>query len=376
MITRNNIVTHIERYLQKYIAYPEPYYAFVLTLWSIATHCFMAFDSFPYLVITGSTKRSGKSRCMEMLSFVAHEGYLRPDPTPSALYRKIDADSPTVFMDEAEVLNSESHPLRVLLNTGYRRGQTITRTVGQTVMEFKTYCPKVFVLIGDVYDTLRDRSIQIIMQRREAPNRFTFAVAQPDGEALREHVKQIIEQTGPEIEKAYIEFPGLLYLGDREEECWTPLFILCQLLCPERLIELQRAAVDMSAEKTADAHRWRDMARLETEAQEREYELRLLRDCVTVSPPQNGHKTQGHISTAELIEKLKELPTGPWRKFKGEGISSRMLSQMLANFGIRPALHRAPKRSAGAYGKVARGYEAAELRKALHGAEKGQGGGD
>src|SRR5207247_3545549 len=50
---------------------------------------------------------------------------------------------------------------RSVLNGGYRKGATVTRR-GLT---YAVYSPKVFILIGDVFDTLRDRSIVIEMWR-------------------------------------------------------------------------------------------------------------------------------------------------------------------------------------------------------------------
>ncbi len=114
--------------------------------------------------------------------------------SPAALYRTISADKPTLLIDEAEMFSSAKSEFRSLLNSGYRRGQTVKRHDG----DYETYCPKAFALIGDVHDTLRDRSIVIEMMRCEPARRFVYAAAKEEGAALRETINAAVS-TGPPI---------------------------------------------------------------------------------------------------------------------------------------------------------------------------------
>jgi hypothetical protein len=54
------IIEEIESYLAGYVSFADPAYAFVIALWLAATHTWLSFDAFPYLVVTSATKRSGK----------------------------------------------------------------------------------------------------------------------------------------------------------------------------------------------------------------------------------------------------------------------------------------------------------------------------
>ena len=177
------LIAELESYIRSYVTLAESSYALVIALWLMATHIWPAFDAFPYLVVTSATKRSGKTRLLELLSFVASNSRLVAHISPAALYRTIDAEKPTLLVDEAEMFSSAKSEFRSLLNTGYRRGQTVKRHDG----DYETYCPKAFALIGDVHDTLRDRSIVIEMMRGEAARRFVYAVAKEQGAALSEH---------------------------------------------------------------------------------------------------------------------------------------------------------------------------------------------
>lgn len=96
---------------------------------------------------------------------------------------------------------------------------------------YETYCPKAFALIGDVHDTLRDRSIVVEMRRGEPARRFVYAAAKEEGAALRERLSAALSSQVEEIDVAVRGFEGLKFLFDRDEEIWSPLFILCRLIC-------------------------------------------------------------------------------------------------------------------------------------------------
>jgi len=361
------LLTEIESFIRSYVTLADPCYALVIALWVVATFIWTAFDAFPYLVVTSATKRSGKTRLLELISFVASNSRLIANISPAALYRTIDAEKPTLLVDEAEMFSSAKSEYRSLLNTGYRRGQTVKRHDD----DYETYCPKAFALIGDVHDTLRDRSVVIEMRRGEAARRFVYAAAKEQGAALREIISAAVSSKAEEIAEALRSFEGLSFLTDRDEEIWSPLFILCRLLCPDRIDELTRAAADLSAAKTAKARRYSELGEEEEKAQDEEYADRLLRDMVLVIGDQK------QITTQEAIAKLREIPTSPWRRFRGDGLKDgieggMVLSGLLSRFGVKPSTIRIAPKDAGT-GSTAKGYRRDALLNAL--AEIGAAGG-
>lgn len=146
------VLSKIEVYLQRYVAFSSDVYAFPLALWAAGTHIYEIFDAFGYLVITAATKRAGKTRLMELLSFVSARSHPAADITPAALFYLVENEQPTLMIDEAERFAASQKDFRAVINSGYRRGGMVTRRLGHEVRHYKVYCPKVFVLIGDVYE--------------------------------------------------------------------------------------------------------------------------------------------------------------------------------------------------------------------------------
>lgn len=353
------LVSRIETYVQDYVTLADQQYSLPIALWVIGTFAFLDFDSFPYLVINSPTKRSGKTRLSEMISFCCANPRNMAALTGPTLFRCIEDEQPTIIFDEAESLNSESAgTMRSVLNVGYRRGQTVPRVAAGGIKEYDTYCPKVFVLIGDVYDTLRDRSIVITMQRAETRKRFTRELVYEEGKIMRELIHDAVRQHGGDIKHAFTNHKGLPFLMDRDEEIWTSLFCIAQVFCPDRVTELQAAASDMAAEKTQERSRYIDSKEAEEKATMDEYRKRLLLDLYSLFVS-NGKV----IRTEEVVTGLKAIPTAPWRKFKGIGITAHDIANMLDIFHVGPV--RIAIGSGRGNQKFYRGYKRADVEKAM-----------
>lgn len=356
----NALVDDSEAYLRQYVTFENPAYPFVASLWAAGTYLWPHFDAFGYLCITSGTKRAGKTRFSEVLSFLCSNARNVTGMTPAVIFRSIDEEKPSLFIDEAESFSSETldDMMRAVLNGGYRRGQTIRRMSKDGIVEFSLYCPKVFILIGDVRDTLRDRSIVIRMQRGEPPKRFIYEPAKLEGSELGERLKTALEGQRERILTAYTSSPGLTFLPDRDEEIWLPLFALCEVLCPQRLTELERIAVDMATWKgTVEAFRVTEKTRRgdnEREATDEEYSRRLVRDLLAIIGDAKA------VWTNDALPKLYELPTGPWRAFRGEGLTAVDMASMLRRQEIVPKNIRVGGRK---NGQVKRGYDRETLAR-------------
>jgi putative DNA primase/helicase len=239
------------------------------------------------------------------------------------------------------------------------------RKCGKKIREYRVYCPKAFALIGDVYDTLRDRSIVLSLCRGHAPHRFVFSEAQSEGKEFRDRLTELIPIHSQSIADAYTDLGRLDFLTDREEEIWTPLFTICRVLCPDRWGELIRVAVDISTAKTAEAKKFTDIPQHEDAAQKIDNGERALRDLIQII----RSRRRKAISSVESIPALRDLPTAPWRAFRGEGLKpniegSMMLASLLEPFGVRPRTIRLRPKSQGTNGSTAKGYVLADLMEA------------
>jgi hypothetical protein len=132
------------------------------------------------------------------------------------------------------------------------------------------------------------------------------------------------------ITVVYAKHSGLSFLPDRDEEIWLPLFAICAILDPDRIVELQRVAVDMATDKTQTSRKHTNLLGSEREAEEDEYARRLVRDLLAVIG------TAKSVYSTDALPKLHALPTGPWRRFRGEGLNAIDMSNMLSRFGIKP----------------------------------------
>lgn len=354
----------IEAYICQFVALPERAWSLPLALWAVNTHIFEMFDAFPYLAITAATKQAGKSVLMEVLSFISHEPRMVTGATGPSLFkhltgieRKDKRHFPTLFMDEAERQSSEDvSSMRELVNCGYRRGGTISRAS----QDYPAYCPKAFALIGGVNDTLNDRSIVITLVRGKAARRYTYSAAQADGADIQTMITQqlLTLETVTSISGVYRNHDGLAHLFEsgREEEIWLPLFASCAVLCPDRMDELERTSVDLAMSKTGDRKNYRELKGAEGEALNAQYAERLVRDIhtlLTVTPK---------ISTEDVLKALCAMPTGPWRKFRGAGLTDQGMSDMLRPFGIRAKNIRFGARKDN---KVKRGYTLTQFQAVI-----------
>lgn len=352
-----DVFNRIEAFLLDYCAFPDPgAQAPVVALWCLGTWVYRAFDAFPYLVITAATKQAGKTRLAELMSMVSHAPKNFAAVTPAVICRTLlDAkDGVTIFFDEAEQLSGESAGfMRSVLNVGYRSGQTVPRLVNNVVVDFPAYCPKAFILIGDVFDTLRDRSIMIELRRGTPKRQFRFAEAEARAHTICKELSALApllrEQLGPTA------FPD--FLDGREQEIWAPLLTLAEMVIPARLDDITRAAVDLGADKTAPKRRYLELE-ADADAEGAQFGERVLRDMALVM----GESPK--MFTDDLIRHLRDIPTAPWRRFRGTGLTGMTLSGLVSRFGVESRLIRAP-RAGGRVDAVRRGYRLADVRRGL-----------
>ena len=342
-----NLVNEVEKFIRRFVVLPEAAYL-PLAIWAISTHIARHFDCFPYVALLSPAKRCGKTRLLEVLETVVARPWRGTAPTPAALYRMM-TEAPTLLLDEVEALNSKNksesaHAILAILNAGHRKGATIPRCDGpkHELKHFAVYGPKAFAAIGRLPDTLTDRSIVIAMQRRtkgQKVERFLTARASAEAKPLSEGSATFATAYQDVIERAYRHLldTDLEFLGDRDADLWIPLFAVCSVSAPDRMTELKRCAVTLSAAKAGDDAG--DSLALE-----------LLADIKAVWPEE-----QDRCDTANLLERLKALEESPWAEYE---LSPRRLAKILRPFGVEARGIRVGNRTP-------RGYEYGSLKSAF-----------
>ncbi len=177
--TLDHILCAIENYVAKYVVLSDDART-VITLWAAHTWLLNHADATLYLHITSPEKGSGKTRLLEVLSLIVANPQWGVATSTAPLFRMlhegVEGGEPiTVLWDEVEhsvrgTDNEMGRALLAILNVAFRKGQTVARCVGENhqVVHFQVFGAFALCGLGKLTDTLADRCIPIVMQRRTA----------------------------------------------------------------------------------------------------------------------------------------------------------------------------------------------------------------
>jgi len=339
------LLDDVTAFLRAFVAFPTPAAASAVALWAAFTHVHEAAETSPRLALLSAEKRSGKSRCLEVLELIVCRPIFTASMSAAALFRVVEAERPTVLMDEVDTIfakgvDPRAEELRGLLNAGQRRGTKAVRCCGprmDQVRRYDVFAPVALAGIGDLPDTVADRSILIRMKRRapgEVVKRFRRRDVAVNGGALRERLEAWAEADLEALADARPAVPDSL--DDRAADGWETLIAIADAAGGDWPARARAAAVELSATREPD---------------DETLGVRLLGDVRTVLAGAD------RMSSADLVAGLVELPEAPWGSWYGRTLSQRDLARLLRRYDIRPRLLRI-----GA--AVFRGYEAADSHDA------------
>jgi hypothetical protein len=323
--------------------------ACITALWVVHTHVFDAADATPYLSVTSPEKQSGKTRLLEVLETVVSKPWLTGRVSAAVLTRKIDAEQPTLLLDESDAAFSGekeyAEALRGVLNTGHRRGGKASCCVGQgtntTFRDFSTFCPKAIAGIGKLPDTVADRSVPVRLKRKapgEHVERFRFRDVQSESSRLRAELQAWAAGAIEALRAARPQLPD--QLSDRQQDCAEPLLAIADMagghwpdLAREALVELWGS--DHAADDSAG--------------------VQLLADIGEILNERNADR----ISSCDLVSALIKIETSPWGEWaRGKPLTQAALARLLRPFEISPRVIREGE-------STVRGYHTEAFRDAL-----------
>ena len=319
---------------RRYIVMDEPARVAVC-LWSLHSYCLEAANVSPILAILSPEKRCGKTTLLELLaSFV-----LRPLPTanitPATVFRGIESYRPTLLVDEADTFIRNSDELRGVLNSGHRRATAfVLRTSGDDydVKAFSTWCPKAMAAIGQLPETLQDRSIVISLRRRaanETVERFRFDKVVATLEPMRQKAVRWAADHCDGLSAAEPEIPP--GLDDRAADNWRPLLAIADASSPKWAYMARQAAIKLCACREADDESARTL---------------LLADIHKYFSEVDSDR----ITSADLAVWLGKREERPWPEWKnGKPITPRQIARLLKPFGIAPSSTRFGQTTAKGY---------------------------
>lgn len=289
-----------------------------LALWVLHAFAIDAADTTPYLAITSPEKRSGKSRLLEVLAQLVPRAMEAANISDAALFRALGGDGlpVTLLFDEIDAVfgprqAQNKEELRGLINAGYRRGAKAWRCVGegskQEAKPFPVFGPKALAGIGDLPDTVADRSVPIRLRRKsreEQVERGRFKTIKAATGPIAAAATRWAEVSTETLREAEPSLPD--ELSDRAQDGAEPLLAIADLAgekwaarSRESLIALHRERGDEGASGG----------------------IQLLADI------RAAFGDADKLPTVDLIEKLKLDDEGPWKAWgrAGDGITPRSL---------------------------------------------------
>lgn len=237
--TLTEILDDVERFLRRYVVFANEHQAAATTLHVAHSHAIEAADTTGYLHVRSAEKRSGKTRLLECLEMLVRMPIRSTTISPAALFRLLDSERRTLLLDEVDSIFSpkaDREELRGLLNAGYRRGSLAYRIEirGKEMVPraFDAFGAKILAGIGNLPDTIADRSIPIELRRRrpdEPVERFRFRDAHSEAEAIRRRLENWVRTSGTvaQLRSARPDMPHLD--DDRALEAWEPLVAIADV---------------------------------------------------------------------------------------------------------------------------------------------------
>jgi hypothetical protein len=349
------LLSEVETFLGRYIvATGEQLTA--MALWIAHTHAIDAAEQTPYLNVRSPEKQSGKTRALEVLELLVP----RPErwgarPSEAVVYRAISAFEPTLLLDEVDAIwndrYDEHEGLRAVLNSGNRRGATVPRCIGSAgdkIARFPVFCPKVLAGIGELPDTVADRSIPIVLKRRtedEPVERFRRRAVREEGtaESLKRRAGGWGAAATDELRDARPDLPE--ELTDREQESVEPLLAIADLAAGEWPERARTALTSVIVDGRADASDSR--------------ELQLLSDLREVWLSEGWPE---FLASTELVRGLLQLSDAPWSDPR-RPLTEYWLARHLRAYRIRPVRRRQGNRRRHGDGDRAKGYNREDLEE-------------
>jgi len=299
--------------------------AVVLTLWTFFTYCLYLFHIAPRLDLASPEKRCGKTTVLGLLRQLVFRAVLASGISPAAISRVIAAHRPTLLIDEMDTFIEANEELRGILNSGHTRdAATIIRCDGDTHEPkcFSTWAAYAFAHIGNIPDTLEDRSIRLPM-RRKLPGEKVASLRQtgPAAVALQTELSGLRRQIARWIEDHTAKIASanpspIAGLGDRAMDNWMPLLSIAEVLGGTWPEHARKAALELSGQAATDNE---------------SLKVELLRDIQAVYK-ESGRDRVASADLCNLLVLLEERPWGTWRH--GKPMTPVQLSRLLKPFAV------------------------------------------
>lgn len=314
--------------------------ASAISLWAVYTHAHDLFQISPRLSFTSPEKRCGKTTALAVLQRLVAKPLVASNITAAAVFRTVEAEHPTLLIDEADTFLRKNDELRGILNSGHNRSTAgVIRTVGDAhePKRFDTWTPVAIAMIGRLPDTLADRSIEILMRRKKQGEHVARFRLDRTG-ALEELHRKIIRWVR-DNETTIGDWDGPVpnRLHDRAADNWRPLFAIADVVGGAWPEQARQAALALTPTEDASPG------------------VKLLEDIRDIFDEVGDDR----LLTQELLERLHAKEHRPWAEYKmGKPLSATQLANLLRPYAVSPNTIRSHE-------AVAKGYTRASFEDAF-----------
>lgn len=295
-----------------------------VALWVLYCWTFDSFSVSPGLMVTAPERNSGKSRVMDLLTWLVPRPKPISDASAAAIIRGIESDHPTLLFDEAQhfLRRPPGDPMRgILLASFSRRFASVERCEGDSneVRTFSTFTPKAMNgrNLADVDDMLTSRCVVIPMRRATCRMPELRDDRDPAGEDKRSRYARWAVDHAAALREADPDMGDRI---NRSAQVWRPLFAIADAAGADWPVKARKVADELSVatEAVVNSETLGSMLLADVRA--------VFRD---MGDPER-------LASQDLDAALIELPERPWASMgqSGKPLTSQRRGQLLKPFGI------------------------------------------
>ena len=325
------LLIEIADLIRTYVCVPAQV-ADTVALWMVMTWLHADLEISPFLNITSATKRCGKTLLMDVIGALVHRPMPTNNVTAAALFRIIESRAPTLLLDEADrtFAKQDIPDLIATLNGSQRREAAyVLRCVGDEhePRQFGTWCPKALAGIGDLPDTVTDRSLVVRLERRP-PGHAVSQWRDRDRAAVTDLQRRIARWVHDHINailqaRNAVTFP--VGLHDRARDGWEALLAIATVAGGDWAGDTGRA-------RQACEHVNADV---QEDAGVRE---QLLADLRMIFEEAGDPEA---LPTKQILNALHALDQRPWNEWRrGKPLSDQGLARLLRPFKLTSRTRR------------------------------------
>ena len=317
------------------------------TLWALYSHVYKRFYISPRMVFKSPEPGCGKTNSLDLLSLLCARGVRWDSGTAATMFRAIDADHPTLLLDEIDCLDITG-AIEQVFRSGYKKNGVISRYIDGANKYWSAFGVMALAIVEKkLSEALLDRSFVIMLRKSTRTKELRDIQADLEDENL-EHINGVVKpiyrqicawaRTNPVLNHSP-ELPEKLH--DRRAVNWRVL------------ISVADCFRETWGKKARDAA----LAALRIKKQDSAH--LMLVSSMRVFPV----LTIDRCRCDEFVKALHDLHDAPWNEYcglQGKGVPHKIkeakVTQLLSRYEIRPGTVWPSTRKRGDRSKSYRGY--------------------